>query len=437
MQRVVLAVCLVGCGGKNAAKEDAQPPQDTNPTDGSNPDAPVLAACANPVNGTTITTRPLPNIGGGGAMLVTGPAGDPRLFVVAKNGQVRIIDENENLLPQPFIDLGNGGPVFANSGEAGLLGLAFHPQYHVNGKFFVFYTKQESAGAGFPFKDVVARCQRSASDPNQAEPTCTEILAIRDPASNHNGGMIDFGADGFLYIGTGDGGPQNDPAGSAQALTDGDVVPNQTPPAATALLGKILRIDVDNPATGKEYGIPSDNPFASGGGAPEIFAIGLRNPWRWSFDKATGDMWIGDVGQGPTNNPREEITHVKAGELKGANFGWRNYEGTNCRNPPCDPAGKTFPIDERVRTETPTYVAIIGGQVYRGTCYPDIVGTYFYTDNNNVPLATGRIDANGTYTRQDLPGNFPAGAASIHASASGELYLTTTNGGVHHIEAGP
>ncbi len=366
-------------------------------------------------------------------MLVTAPSGDPRLYVVDKGGRIRIVDENEVLLDDPFIDLES---VVNGGGEAGLLGLAFHPQYHVNRTFFVFYTRTQAGVDGFPIADVVARCKRDAVDPNKAEPSCTEILAIRDPASNHNGGMIEFGLDGFLYIGTGDGGPQNDPAGSAQALVDGVPDPNMTPRAATALLGKILRIDVNAPANGKEYSIPSDNPFAAGGGAPEIFAVGLRNPWRWSFDSATGDMWIGDVGQGPSNEPREEVTFVKAGELNGANFGWRNYEGNNCRNPPCDPTGKTFPIDERIRSQT-SYASIIGGQVYRGSCYPDIVGTYFYTDFVAGGLASGKRDADGNYTRQDLPGSFPAGIASIHAAATGELYATTTGGRIFHIEAGP
>jgi glucose/arabinose dehydrogenase len=371
-------------------------------------------------------------------MLVTAPAGDPKLYVVGQRGQIRIIDENDVLLPDPFLDIDTDDFDLSTGGEAGLLGLAFHPQYHVNRTFFIYYTKTKSSGQGFPLQDVVARCQRDPNNPNLALPTCTEILAIRDPAGNHNGGMIEFGPDGHLYIGTGDGGPQNDPAGSAQALEDGPIVANGPLPP-TALLGKILRIDVDHPASGKQYGIPSDNPFASGGGAPEIFARGLRNPWRWSFDSATGDMWIGDVGQSAPD-PREEITFVKAGQLRGANFGWRNYEGLNCRNPPCDPAGQTFPIEERVRTESPSFVAIIGGQVYRGTCYPDLVGTYFYSDNGAGGLYTGKFDSSGTYTRQNLPapqGGFPSSPASIHASASGELYLTTTGGAVFHIEAGP
>ena len=144
-----------------------------------------------------------------------------------------------------------------------------------------------------------------------------------------------------------------------------------------------------------------------------------------------------DVGQGPQNNPKEEINFVKAGDGKGKNFGWRIYEGSNCFSPPCDPAGKTFPVDERVHGQPDNYLAIIGGSVYRGTCYPDIVGTYFYTDNNAGGLASGKINASGVFTKQDLPGTFPSSPASLHGDARGELYLTTTSGSIFHIEAGP
>jgi glucose/arabinose dehydrogenase len=430
---------VAACGGKNEAKEDGPRPPD-GPSDGpATPDAPVLPACANPVSGTTITTRQVEGVGGGGAMLVTAPAGDPKLYVVTKNGQIRIIDETETLLPEAFIDLSddNGGPVFS-SGEAGLLGLAFHPQYHVNRLFYVFYT-QQVGGQANPFRDVVARCRRDAADPNKAEPTCTEILSIPDPASNHNGGMIEFGSDGFLYISTGDGGPQNDPAGNGQSLMDGSPTAD-----SIALLGKMLRIDVDAPSNGKEYGIPATNPFASGGGAPEIFMIGFRNPWRWSFDRANGDIWIGDVGQITV----EEIHHVKGSEAAGKNFGWDTYDGNTCftlrtpSNAACEPANFVFPVDERTHTSIGNggdgFNAIIGGQVYRGTCYPDIVGTYFYTDNGRGGLSKAVLNPDGaTITKTDLPGTFPSGPASIHASATGELYLTTTSGDVHHIEAGP
>ncbi|MBS1119566.1 MAG: Glucose/sorbosone dehydrogenase-like protein [Deltaproteobacteria bacterium] len=431
MRHVALALLLfAACGKDSNTKVDGGPLKDA--TIDSPVDAGPLAACANPVSGTTIKLRKIGTVTGG-AMLATSPPNDPRLFVVEQGGAIRIF-ENETLLGPAFIDLSDnvGGPVLAG-GEQGLLGLAFHPQYATNGTFFVYYTRRQSGDTTNPTRDVVARCQRSVADPNKADPTCVEVLAIPDFASNHNGGMIEFGKDGFLYIGTGDGGQANDPNNNGQALTDG------SPNANThALLGKLLRIDVDNKLAGQEYGIPSDNPFAAGGGLPEIFAIGLRNPWRWSFDRLTGDMWIGDVGQ----EDIEEVDVIKAGELKGKNFGWSTCEGSKNFKPAgaqCTIA-QFAPQDERTHTSPPNgdgWNAIIGGQVYRGTCYPDIVGTYFYTDNGRGGLAKATLNGDGSLTKANLPGSFPASPASLHEDARGELYLTDTAGNVHHLEASP
>ena len=253
-----------------------------------------------------------------------------------------------------------------------------------------------------------------------------------DFAGNHNGGMIEFGPDGFLYIGIGDGGGGGDPQRTAQNNNN--------------LLGKMLRIDVDHPAGGKEYGIPTDNPF----GDEPVFMKGLRNPWRWSFDTQTGDMWIGDVGQGQI----EEIDVAKAGEQNGKNFGWSVYEGTSCckdqgangcqqatgTQAACDSVpGLTLPL--YTHTHTSGWNAIIGGQVYRGTCYPDINGWYFFTDNNARTVVRAILQANGTLDTLELPGTWPAGPASIHADARGELYLTTVGNAagsaVYHLVAGP
>ncbi len=428
---IALALLIPACGSsKSKAKEDAGPISIDSPPP---IDAPVLpAACATPVSGTKITMRKLAKPVDGGAMLATSPPNDPRLFVVEQRGAIRIYDA-EVLLPDPFLDISAqaSGPVIAG-GEQGMLGLAFHPQYAANGTFFVFYTRRESGDTVNPLRDTLARCQRSAADPNKADATCVEVLAIPDFASNHNGGMIEFGKDGFLYIGTGDGGAANDPQNNGQALTDG------SPSANThALLGKMLRIDVDNKTPGKEYGIPTDNPFAVAGGLPEIYAIGLRNPWRWSFDRLTGDMWIGDVGQGLI----EEVDVVKGADLKGKNFGWSTCEGS-LQGPhgPCV-AANFVPQDERTHSGD-GWVAIIGGQVYRGSCYPDIVGTYFYTDNGpRGGLSKATLNSDGSITKADLspaPGTqFPRSAASIHEDARGELYLTTTSGEVFHLEASP
>jgi len=213
--------------------------------------------------------------------------------------------------------------------------------------------------------DNLARYRVSATDRNVADPKGTLVLALPRTRPNHNGGMIEFGADGYLYLGTGDGGGHGDPIRYAQN--------------PRALHGKMLRLDVHQRAAGREYGIPPGNPFADGvAGAPEVFMLGLRNPWRWSFDRATGDLWIGDVGQGQV----EELDVARAGEQAGKNFGWSVYEGTGCcatqadlctqaaPPQPCDPAGKTFPLDSRARATG--WASIIGGQVYRvqiGPCH--------------------------------------------------------------------
>ncbi|MDQ3366600.1 MAG: PQQ-dependent sugar dehydrogenase [Myxococcota bacterium] len=397
------------CGGSKQTPDDA--PQG-------------LPRCATPIAGSTVTMRKIGTVVGA-AMLATSPPNDPRLFVIEQRGAIRIFND-EQLLPDPFIDLSadNGGPVLAG-GEQGLLGLAFHPQYATTGQFFVFYTTRTGGG----LRDVVARCTASAATPDRADPACVEVLSIPDFAGNHNGGMLEFGADGLLYIATGDGGGGGDPQRTGQ---DPD-----------ALLGKILRIDVDAKAAGKEYGIPTTNPFAAGGGAPEVFILGLRNPWRFSFDRETGDLWIGDVGQGQI----EELTVLRPAQQRGANLGWSMYEGEGCcatqadrcsqsgTQYPCDPNGKVFPQDSR--THDDGWISIIAGQTYRGSCYPDLVGWHFYTDYGKGGLVKARLQADDTLEIVDLPGSFPGSPSSLHEDARGEIYETDTNGNVWHLEAAP
>jgi len=407
MRRFALICLVVACGG---SKNDE--PQG-------------LPTCEAPVAGSTVTMRKVGSVVGG-AMIATSPPADLRLFVVEQRGAIRIFNA-EALLPDPFLDLSadNNGPVL-EGGEQGLLGLAFHPKYATTGQFFVYYTTNRG---GMGLRDVVARCQVSAADPNKAESACTEILSIADFAGNHNGGMIEFGKDGLLYIGTGDGGGGGDPQRTAQNKD--------------SLLGKILRIDVDAKAAGKEYGIPSGNPFASGGGAPEVFILGLRNPWRFSFDRETGDLWIGDVGQGQI----EEMTVLRPAQQKGANLGWSIFEGNGCcltqgdkctqsgTQAPCDMTNLIFPQDSR--THGDGWISIITGQTYRGTCYPDIVGWHFYSDYGKGGLVKARLKADNTLEIVNLTGAFPANPASLHEDARGELFMTTTAGDVWHLEAGP
>jgi glucose/arabinose dehydrogenase len=223
--------------------------------------------------------------------------GSGRLFIVEKRGRILIL-QNDQLLPQPFLDIEN--EVGSQGNEQGLLGLAFHPNYSGTGLFFVNYTDVNG-------NTVIARIHVSANDPNRADPTSeVDLLQVDQPYANHNGGGLAFGPDGYLYIGLGDGGSGGDPLGNGQNL--------QT------LLGKLLRIDVDH---GEPYAIPPDKPFAGEGGLPEIWAYGLRNPWRFSFDRLTGDLYIGDVGQ----DAWEEVDFVPAGMPGGMNFGWSFYEG--------------------------------------------------------------------------------------------------------------
>jgi glucose/arabinose dehydrogenase len=409
---LIATVVLAACSNKNAAKIDAQ----VVDAEVTLPPLPCSTA-----SGLKVSVRKLAQPVGDAAMLVTAPPGDPRLFVVGQRGAIRIY-ENEQLRPRPFLDISAdaGGPVVAG-GELGLLGLAFHPQYAQNGQFFVWYTTMQN---GSPYADVLARYQVSASDPNLAQATGTIVLSIPDPFANHNGGMLEFGADGLLYVGTGDGGSAGDPLRNAQN------------PAA--LLGKMLRIDVDHKAAGKEYGIPADNPFGN-----EVFMLGLRNPWRWSFDRATGDMWIGDVGQAQI----EEVDVLKAGQQLGKNLGWSAFEGVSCcatqpdkcvqsgAQQACNAAGIVMPLDSR--THAKGWTALIGGQVYRGSCYTDLVGWYFYTDNGRGGLAKARLKPDGSLEIVDLPGTFPKSPASIHADSTGELWETDTGGNLYRIEAGP
>jgi glucose/arabinose dehydrogenase len=425
MRHVALAMILAACGGggDNPKHDAASQPQDAP---GSTVDAPPLPACT-PVNGTNVKTRMVTQVPGS-PLLVTAPPGDGRLFVVMQDGRILIV-ENDQVRATAFLDISNTNIAADNpTGERGLLGLAFSPNYASDRTFYVMYTLSNA--------DVVARFHASATDPYVADGMAGEvILSIPDFAPNHNGGMIEFGKDGFLYIGTGDGGSGSDPRRNSQALTRGGM----TEP----LLGKILRIDVNTTSTGKNYGIPDGNPFKASGGEPEIFVIGLRNPWRWSFDRMTGDMWIADVGQGTqTKVGIEEVTVLKDGQIAGKNLGWSMYEASTCfGNYTCNTAGMTMPQVER--SGSAGWHAIIGGEVYRGTCYPDLVGTYFFTDYQRGGMSKATMSGD-TVTATELPapqGGWPTAPSSIHGDARGELFITTApanaNGRIYQIEAAP
>ncbi|MCS7073389.1 MAG: PQQ-dependent sugar dehydrogenase, partial [Bacteroidia bacterium] len=279
--------------------------------------------------------------------------GDDRLFIVEQNGYIEILDPiTGNLNPQPFLDI--DAKVGSSGNEQGLLGLAFHPNYKQNGYFFVNYTNNSG-------NTVIARYSVSVTDSNQANPNSEQILlTITQPYSNHNGGQIVFGPDGYLYIGMGDGGSAGDPQNFAQN-------PNSR-------LGKMLRIDVDN---GNPYAIPPDNPFIGVSGyLPEIWSIGLRNPWRFSYDFLEENWWISDVGQ----NAIEEINLEPVG-VSGRNYGWRCYEGTTQYNFSNCSAQTVFttPIHQYTHS-TQNGCSVTGGYVYRGGRFNSLWGKYIYCD---------------------------------------------------------
>jgi len=388
-----------------------------------------MASCT-PVNGTRLTAEHLVDMADNETpLLVTAPKGDSRLFVVARNGFIRIIKDGQ-IESEPFLDVrGNGFVASSGSGERGLLGVAFHPDYARNGQLYVYYTTNNA--------NVITEYKVSAADPDKADPKSKRVLlSIPDTQSNHNGGMVEFGPDGMLFIGTGDGGGQHDNQNHAA----GGNAQNQT-----VLLGKLLRIDVDTRTGNKPYGIPGDNPNAnSPGGAgdpkPEIWATGLRNPWRFSFDAQARMLYIGDVGQ----DDIEEVDVVQSTQA-GLNFGWRVFEADcfhiNPQNPndhSCDhsDAGFVFPV--AAHSHGDGWASVIGGQVYRGTCFPGIVGWYFYSDISAGEVWKFRWQGNqaADHARVNITG-WPGEPTSIHADGFGELYVTDLSGGIYHIVARP
>lgn len=325
-------------------------------------------------------------------------AGDARLFITQQTGRIVIYD-GTRILPQPFLDVSS---LISCCEERGLLSVALHPHYRDNGLFFIDYTNTQG-------NTVIARYSVS-SDPNRANAASAQILlTIQQPFANHNGGQLQFGPDGYLYIGMGDGGSGGDPGNRAQSLN--------------TLLGKLLRIDVDNTTT---YRVPPSNPFVSRAGAlPEIWAYGFRNPWRFSFDRETGDLWIGDVGQ----NTYEEVDLQPVTSIGGENYGWRLMEGFHCFTPStnCNDGTLTLPIAEYSHADSSC--SITGGYRYRGTQSPRLLGVYFYGD-----FCTGKIwgvsqNANGTFTSRLLI-DTALMITTFGEDANGELYVDDYGTGV-------
>lgn len=313
--------------------------------------------------------------------------GSGRLFVIEKYGAIRIIKDGQ-LLDQPFLNIDDR--VDDSGNEMGLLGLAFHPDFSQNGYFYVNYT-----GDGGNTRISRFQANGDVADPNSEK----VLMIVNQPFPNHNGGKVAFGPDGYLYLGLGDGGLAGDPFKNGQNTN--------------ALLGKILRIDVNN---GDPYSIPADNPFGN-----EVWDYGLRNPWRFSFDRATGDLWIGDVGQ----NTYEEIDYLPAGTTGGVNFGWSVMEGNHGYDGQFQ-QGMTLPVAEYSHAEGGC--SVTGGYVYRGSM-PEWNGIYLYGDYCSGKI-WGLIPSNGQWQSQLL---FEAGVTitSFGEDEAGELYLTSDNGGVY------
>jgi glucose/arabinose dehydrogenase len=344
----------------------------------------------------------------------TGLPGDTRMFVVERDGRIRIVESNGNVLATPFLDI-DAQVMAENYGEEGLLGLAFAPDYAQSGYFYVYYTTYQG-------NNRVARYQVS-TNPNLAQTTETEILTLSHPTNqNHNGGDLNFGPDDYLYIAPGDGGSSDDNRGGSPVL-DNDAQ------RLNSLLGKVLRLNVTGVPT---YTIPASNPFTQTAGArPEIWAMGLRNPWRFSFDMGTGDMYIGDVGQGQ----REEISRQAANSSGGENYGWRCYEGSLAYYDEDCPPGTTFvaPIFDYGRSQG--YV-VTGGYVYRGADYPTLVGYYIFAD-----YGTARFWAihAGTLSVTPLDQLLPAGAnpSTFGQDSQGQIYVADLSGGDVYRIVGP
>lgn len=420
MAAACAAVLVAACGTSQATPAPARsgltsiaPPETASPSLAASPSVsaiPTLASTQQPTALPAVKIG-LETIASGlpGPIGVSIAPGEPRLFVIGQTGRIVIVDGGK--VAGTFLDISGR---ISCCGERGLLGLAFHPQFASNGRFFVRYT--DSAG------DIRISEFHVSANPNVADPGSEKVLlTIPHPSfSNHNGGRIVFGPDGYLYIGTGDGGSGGDPNNHGQSLA--------------TLLGKMLRIDVDGTSAGKPYAIPPDNPFVGQSGKlPEIFSYGLRNPYSFSFDRLTGDLWIADVGQ----DLWEEIDRAPAstGGGNGTDFGWSIMEGNHCFKPTtgCNATGLTPPYAEYGHgTNDSNGCAIIGGYVYRGAAYPQLYGRYFFGDECSghiwdVPAAGGS---------PQTPQLLLSSGLNIDGwgqDANGELYLVAANGVLYRL----
>lgn len=407
---MLAALLAMGCGGGS----DPAPPDTAGGDPGTQPNPPPSDPGAPPVPAPNPAPSPAPPLAPSspvsvalaqpyGTLAFTQPVsmvqapGDPsHWYVVEQRGTVQVFDVNE---AQPtsrlVIDIRDR---VVSGGELGLLGLAFHPEYLQNGRAFLSYTAR---GATVRYQSHIAEFRRASADPLALDAASERAIMVVDQvAENHNGGHLAFGLDGMLYVGFGDGGGRGDPRGNAQNTN--------------SLLGKLLRIDVNG---AEPYAIPPDNPFVAGGGRPEVYALGFRNPWRFSFDRATGAIWLADVGQAT----REEIDYI----TPGGNYGWNIREGTTCfQASGCDTTGLIEPLVDYGRDVGAT---VIGGYVYRGAAIAALTGTYLYADFIRGIVWGLNLDQ-GRYVSRTLA------SAEMRFSAfgedqAGELYLLDYLGG--------
>ncbi|HXG25961.1 MAG TPA: PQQ-dependent sugar dehydrogenase [Candidatus Binatia bacterium] len=406
---VVVAAALVGCDARrqsvppssaSAAPSAAATPPGSRPPSTPRPSG---AAVDLDLGRLGITLEPLANVPGPALAMAAPDDGTGRLFVATQDGFIFVVQADGRVLERPMADLRGR---ITSGGEQGLLGIAVDADFATNQRVVVDYTNRDG-------DTVVESYTIDPNDPNRLQDNPTPILFVDQPFANHNGGAVAFGPDGMLYVSLGDGGGGGDPHGNGQRLD--------------THLAKILRVDIDAPADGRAYGIPGDNPYANGGGLPEIWLTGLRNPWRLSFDRRTGDLWIGDVGQGAW----EEVDIAPQG-VGGLNFGWRVMEGAHCYQvDPCNQDGLTLPVSEYGRDQGCT---VIGGNVYRGSAFPFLVGAYLFAD-----YCTGHIFAIDSRVREltapTVVGNGSNRIAAWGEDAAGELFVLALDGTVSRVVA--
>jgi hypothetical protein len=393
---VTLTLALAACGGDDGS----------NPTPTPSASAAPTACSATPIGGQPALATVLFARGLSNPLDFQVPAGErTRAFVVEQAGRIRIV-RGGAVVGTPFLDITSR---VGAGGERGLLGLAFHPRYSENGRFYVNYTDRGGDTHISEFR--ASPPAADAVDPS----TERELLFVRQPFANHNGGGLAFGTDGMLYAGLGDGGSGGDPLGNGQNLG--------TP------LGKMLRVDVDR---GTPFAVPSDNPFVARAGAvPAIWAYGLRNPWRFAFDRSTGDLFIADVGQ----NAVEEVDVAVAPRRGGENYGWNVMEGSRCFQPAsgCNQNGLTLPVVEYTHSEG---CSITGGVVYRGCRVPGYAGTYFYADFCTGLIRSFRMQGGQAVDRRDWTAALGRGVNSVTAFGvddEGEVYIVDQDGEVYKV----